>query len=296
MSRLNRQSFLGNDSTNRLMRATIGLIGLGGGGSHLAQQCAHVGVGRYVPVDFDIITLSNTNRLVGGTLRDVARERAKLDIAQRIIRGLVPNARIRPIADRWQANLPRLRECDILVGAVDSFKERAELERFARRSLIPYVDIGMDVHDCKQHGFLISGQVFLSMPRYPCMRCCRILTDERLRREAEDYGGAGPRPQVVWPNGVLASTAMGLVVQLISPWYPNPKPFVFLEYDGNLGTLVQSAYMHLLASASSCPHHPDTEVGDPFFDIRSVSKRKTDDPHESVRSPRVSSQVEGSVY
>jgi hypothetical protein len=47
--------------------------------------------------------------------------------------------------------------------------------------------------------------------------------------EAEKYGAAGSRPQVVWPNGVLASTAVGLAVQLLTPWHPKPPAFTFLE-------------------------------------------------------------------
>ena len=36
------------------------------------------------------------------------------------------------------------------------------------------------------------------------MRCMAIVTEEYLKEEAGRYGDAGPRPQVVWPNGVLA--------------------------------------------------------------------------------------------
>src|ERR1700730_12183464 len=39
-----------------------------------------------------------------------------------------------------------LRRCDVIFGCVDSYRERDELERFMRRFLIPYIDIGMDVH------------------------------------------------------------------------------------------------------------------------------------------------------
>ena len=46
MSRLDRQSFLGPDSDTILHEATIGVIGLGGGGSHIVQQSAHLGIWR----------------------------------------------------------------------------------------------------------------------------------------------------------------------------------------------------------------------------------------------------------
>src|SRR6266849_8531402 len=51
-----------------------------------------------------------------------------------------------------------------------------------------------------------GGQVIMSSPDGPCMRCMGFLTGEKLAAEAALYGNAGARPQVVWHNGVLAST------------------------------------------------------------------------------------------
>lgn len=267
MSRLNRQCFLGPNSDAVLGAATIGIVGLGGGGSHIVQQCAHMGIGGYANADPDTIEDSNTNRLIGGTLADVAASKPKVEIAERLIRGLQPNARVLSIPKRWQDASDDLKLCDVIIGAVDGFKEREQLERFARRHLIPYVDIGMDVHDLGKGGFLVSGQIILSLPDGPCLHCCGFITDERLEEEARRYGAAGSRPQVVWSNGVLASTAVGLVTQLLTPWHPNPPSFVFLDYDGNKGTVTRNARMEILKNCV-CPHHPPDETGDPMFDIR----------------------------
>jgi tRNA A37 threonylcarbamoyladenosine dehydratase len=137
MSRLDRQRFLGPDSDPVLDCATIGFVGHGGGGSHAVQQAAHMGMGGYVNADPDVIAYSNTNRLIGGTLADVAVNRPKVAIAERLIRGLQPEARIVSVQDHWRAAADDLKLCDIIVGAVDSFKEREQLERFGRRHLIP---------------------------------------------------------------------------------------------------------------------------------------------------------------
>ena len=267
MTRLDRQSFLGPDSDSVLDSATIGVVGLGGGGSHLVQQMAHMGIGGFVNVDPQPIEDTNTNRLIGGTLADVHAELPKVDIAERLIQGLQPHARIISVRDCWHTCTDQLKTVDVIIGAVDSFKEREQLERFARRYLIPYIDIGMDVHDLGNDRYLISGQVILSTPGGPCLRCCGFITDHRIEQEANRYGAAGGRPQVVWSNGVLASTAIGLLAQVLTPWYPNPPAFAYLEYDGNRGTLSRSAHMEALEHCV-CPHHPPNETGDPMFDIR----------------------------
>jgi molybdopterin/thiamine biosynthesis adenylyltransferase len=269
-NRLDRQSFLGADSDQILDAATIGIIGTGGGGSHLVQQLAHVGIGGYVPTDPDSIDLTNTNRLIGGTLADVEKNLPKVQIAERQIRGLLPHARVRAVKRDWRLALSELKDCDILIGAVESFKDRDELERFARRFMIPYIDIGMDVLPIVEHEFLISGQVILSMPGGPCLRCCNFINEERLAREVERYGAAGPRPQVVWPNGVLASTAVGIAIELLTPWHRERRSFLYLEYDGNRKTLSPSHWSEALQSRC-CPHYRDGEVGDPGFDLRSAS-------------------------
>jgi len=289
MSRLDRQSFLGKDSEAILANATIGIVGLGGGGSHIVQQLAHVGVGRFVIVDPDFIEDTNTNRLIGGTLADVAEAKPKTQIATRVIRGLQPDASIVAVKDSWHAATDALKTCDVILGAVDSFTGRDQLERFARRHLIRYVDIGMDVHDLAKHGFLVSGQVILSSPGGPCLRCCGFLTDDRLAQEDQRYGAAGRKPQVVWPNGLLASTAVGLAIQALTPWFPRPPSFAYLEYDGNRGTLSQSAHVAALKD-TVCPHHPPDEAGDPLFDIREhlarINEREVQVPEKPTRLQR----------
>jgi molybdopterin/thiamine biosynthesis adenylyltransferase len=51
----------------------VGLAGLGGGGSHIVQQLAHIGFQRFVVYEGDVVEESNLNRLVGATSIDVPR-------------------------------------------------------------------------------------------------------------------------------------------------------------------------------------------------------------------------------
>ncbi|HEY4261729.1 MAG TPA: ThiF family adenylyltransferase, partial [Schlesneria sp.] len=272
---LDRQSFLGADSDSKLQRATIGFVGLGGGGSHEIQQASHLGIGGFVVIDPDHITATNTNRLVGGTLADVEAATTKVAIAERLIRGLQEHPRVISGCNTWHNMTHDLKRCDIILGAVDSFKEREQLERFARRHLIPYIDIGMDVHDLGANKYLIGGQVVLSMPGKPCLRCYGMITDEKLALEASKYGAAGSLPQVVWSNGVLASTAVGLAVQLLTPWFKEPPQSVYLDYDGNRGTLTPNDRMGQLRN-KVCPHHPPEETGDALFDVREFNRVRAD--------------------
>lgn len=262
--RLARQQFLGPQSDTLLQALRVGVVGLGGGGSHIAQQLAHVGVGELRLFDSQQIELSNLNRVVGATVRDVARRAWKTAIAYRLVRGVSPSARVREFRTRWQESATWLRDCDVIVGCVDTYTERDQLELQARRYLIPYLDLGMDVTPLSGGRFAVSGQVILSVAGAPCMRCLGFLRDDLLAEEAARYGAAGARPQVVWSNGVLASTAVGLLVQLFLPWTGAPAGPVYLEYDGNRGTLAPSPRIQY--APGECPHFDGLEHrGDPWF-------------------------------
>ncbi|MGA2228477.1 MAG: ThiF family adenylyltransferase [Syntrophobacteraceae bacterium] len=260
--RYSRQSFLGSNSEELISRCTIGVVGLGGGGSHIVQQLAHIGFQRYILYDDDVVEESNLNRLIGAGTIDVLAGTQKLHIAKMRIYALQPKASVRGFACKWQENPEPLRECQIVLGCVDSYRAREELEIACRRYLMHYIDIGMDVHGKEQ--LSIGGQIILSSPGSLCMKCMGFLTDEKLAKEASDYGNAGPRPQVVWPNGVLASTAVGLAVDIVTDWTRSRRPYAYLVYDGNRATVKESPALRNI-TITTCPHFPESEVGDPVL-------------------------------
>lgn len=264
--RLDRQSFLGEKSSVLLNRLRVAVVGLGGGGSHITQQLGHLGVGQFVLIDPDVVEDTNLNRLVGATQRDVAGRASKVSVAARVIAAVNPNAQTWGHESQWQMCATALRACDIIFGCVDSISERQQLETAARRYLIPYVDVGMDVHRV-EGGFVVGGQVALSMPDGPCLRCMGIIDDRSLALEAQMYGAAGGRPQVVWPNGVLASLAVGFLAQLFTPWRKIQNLPVLLEFDGNAQIVLPSNKLPYLEDRA-CAHFAGlTDLGDPFWKV-----------------------------
>lgn len=255
-----RQSFLGDDSAKHLSDARVAIVGLCGGGSHVAQQLAHIGVGNFTLFDFDKVEVTNLNRMVGSTHRDAVDATPKTVVISSMIERINPSAHVNAFFSKWEEQHERLRECDAVFGCVDSFLARDQLEKYCRRFLIPYFDIGMDVTK-SEHGHTISGQIVVSLPGSPCMRCLGFLSDRLVSDEVQRYGVAGSRPQVIWPNGVLASTAVGLFVRMISPWRHDEKFPLYLEYDGNEPSLSPSRLLQF--SNRACRHFSEvTDIGD----------------------------------
>lgn len=260
--RYTRQGFLGHNAEELLGSVRIGIVGLGGGGSHIVQQLAHVGVQNFVLYDPDTVEASNLNRLIAGTDFDARSAALKIDVAQRQIVGILPAANVEALSKRWQEEPSLLRSCDIIVGCVDSLADRRELEVAARRFLIPYVDIGLGVVATPPDRPRMAGQVVLSMPGALCFTCLGLLNDRDLAAEAARYGDAGPRPQVVWGNGVLASLAVGVIVDLVTDWTASLRSPVYLSYDGNTGLVQPHPRLQYLPS-TSCPHFGPKDIGEP---------------------------------
>lgn len=107
---------------------------------------------------------------------------------------------------------------------------------------------------------IMAGQVVLSMPGFPCLKCLGFLSE----RESPFYGDAGFRPQVVWANGVLASLAVGISIDLINGWTKTSPQVIYLSYESNKGTVKPHPRVEF-TKFLECEHYPLNQAGDPSF-------------------------------
>lgn len=265
-----RQSFLGAGSEQKLANTRVAIVGLGGGGSHVAQQLAHVGIGDIRLIDPQEIEDSNLNRLIGATENDVSHGTPKVEIAKRVIKAVRPWIKVEVAQTEWQNANDLIKDVHILIGCVDGYKQRMYLEGFARRYCLPYIDIGMDVIKLDEFAHAIAGQMILTFPRGPCMKCLGFLKQAEINQEEDNYGDAGINPQVVWTNGVLASLAVGACVRLLTPWFAWKEDYEWLEVDGNSQTIIKSDQpKHSIKG--KCEHYSNTDVGDTFFKLNKAA-------------------------
>src|SRR5260370_26001461 len=96
----------GAEGQATLASLSIGIIGLGGIGSVLAEQLAHLGVRKLLLLDPDVLEETNLNRVVGATRLDIGRP--KVEVAADLIRRINPQIEARAIlGDRIIANYAR---------------------------------------------------------------------------------------------------------------------------------------------------------------------------------------------
>jgi molybdopterin/thiamine biosynthesis adenylyltransferase len=227
-----------------------------------------VGVGEIRLLDPDCIEPSNLNRLVGATQDDVDARRPKVQIAQRTIQGIRPWIKVAAEKKKWQEAASLIQDAHVIIGCLDGYQQRDYLEGAARRYMLPYVDVGMDVTKISDSEFAVSGQMIMTRPGGPCLQCLGFITPERLTQEENRYGDAGANPQVVWTNGTLASLAVGALVKLVAPWFSTQDLYTWLELDGNSQTVTPSEQPRYRNIPKTCPHRGGLDgLGDPFFRI-----------------------------
>ncbi len=69
---------LGEDGVAALQQAKVAIFGIGGVGGYVAEALARSGVGAFVLVDRDVVSISNINRQIIATTRTIGKPKAEL--------------------------------------------------------------------------------------------------------------------------------------------------------------------------------------------------------------------------
>jgi molybdopterin/thiamine biosynthesis adenylyltransferase len=248
--RLVRQSqAIGPDSDARLAAATVAIVGLSGGGSHIAQQLAHQGFGGFSLIDDQAVDATNRGRLVGSRSGDDGVPKTR--VAARMIKAIDPAARVVEIEHRVSHPdaIAAMAGADLVVAAVDTFVAREQINALCRRYAVPLIDIGMALTSERETLARADGQVVLTLPGHPCMRCLPLLSDAVLRAEAQrrrpgydDATDAVGDPQVVSMNGLIASQAANVALAMVTGYMPASalQSGAYWQYDALTGELTPS--------------------------------------------------------
>lgn len=208
---------------------------------------------QYFLVDDDKVTKSSLNRLIGANPEDAIAQRSKVEVAGRIIRTILPGARVEEIRRRVEAHEARavIQGADLVFGCLDSDASRLALADLCAQYERPYFDLATDVSDNRGQ-LWYGGRVLFCQPGKRCVVCMGLLDQRELARAsmtaeqlAEDgrlYGvphsalsQAGP--SVVSVNGVVASLAVTEFMVWTSGLRP---PWPYLIYRGDQGRVTLS--------------------------------------------------------
>jgi len=154
---------VGMEGQKKLKAASVLLIGAGGLGSPLAMYLAAAGVGRIGLVDFDVIELSNLQRQVIHSSKNVGR--SKLKSAKDFLHGLNPEVQVEAYEKRFTSEnaLTIAANYDLIIDGTDNFPTRYLVN-----------DVAVLLHKPNVYGsiFRFEGQASVFWAdQGPCYRC-----------------------------------------------------------------------------------------------------------------------------
>jgi molybdopterin/thiamine biosynthesis adenylyltransferase len=215
----------GSQGQATLASLSVGIIGLGGIGSIVAEQLAHLGVRRLLLLDPDVLEETNLNRVVGATVQDIGR--SKVEVAEKLIRRINPEIEVTAIAGNViiSNDAHRLLSCDFLFCCTDSHGSRAVINQLAYQYVIPTIDLGVRVQVRSGTVESVTGRIQMLAPGLPCLVCHNLLDPEEVRRDllsdearARDpyiVGAAEPQPAVISLNGTVASLGVTMMLSAV---------------------------------------------------------------------------------
>ncbi|HEY0064901.1 MAG TPA: molybdopterin-synthase adenylyltransferase MoeB [Telluria sp.] len=197
---------IGIEGQEKLLAASVLVIGAGGLGSPAAMYLASAGVGRIVLVDDDDVDLTNLQRQVMHTTSRVGQP--KVDSGSAALRQINPEIEV--VALRERAQGARLQElvagATVVLDCSDNFETRHAVNRACVAARVPLVS-GAAIR--------FDGQLAVFDPRAPASPCynCLFPLDQGYQDAAcSTMGVFAPLVGVI--GAMQAAEALKLIMQI----------------------------------------------------------------------------------
>lgn len=154
---------IGIDGQKKLLNSKVLVIGAGGLGSPVLYYLACAGVGTLGLVDFDTIGISNLQRQILYSTKDIGKK--KVEVAEDRLKGINPDVNIEKYSMRINVDNAKdiIKDYDIIVDATDNFQSRyiiSDCSFLLRKTLVEGAVRGFE------------GTLFTIIPgKTPCYRC-----------------------------------------------------------------------------------------------------------------------------
>lgn len=142
---LRTEQMFGKATVSILQNLKVGVVGVSGTGSIVAEQLVRLGIGEIVLVDDDVIEEKNLNRILNSKRLDATSQTFKVEMFEQYIKmAELPTKVIAcntVIANR--NTIKELSQCDVIFGCLDSIDGRHHLNIISSCYIIPYFDVGV---------------------------------------------------------------------------------------------------------------------------------------------------------
>lgn len=130
---------IGDEGLEKLKNAKVAVFGVGGVGSFVVEALARAGVGSFVLIDKDQVSLSNINRQLIATHETIGK--LKVDVAKERVLSINPEAKVETFAEFFMPGNTNILNNSItyIVDAIDTVTAKIELVMQAQKLGVPII-------------------------------------------------------------------------------------------------------------------------------------------------------------
>lgn len=131
---------LGKENVEKLKRAKVAIFGIGGVGSFVAEGLARAGIGNFILVDNDTVSLTNINRQLIATHKTIGQN--KVDVMKERISDINPEAQVEIFKTFYMPDSEEKildTSIDYVVDAIDTVTAKITLVENCQRLGIPII-------------------------------------------------------------------------------------------------------------------------------------------------------------
>ena len=130
---------IGKDNLEKLKQSKVAIFGVGGVGSYVVEGLVRAGIGNFILVDNDVVSLSNLNRQIIATTKTLGEP--KVLVAKKRIQEINPDAKVEIYEKFFSKDTKELLDnsIDYIVDCIDTVTSKVELIVRAKELNIPII-------------------------------------------------------------------------------------------------------------------------------------------------------------
>lgn len=131
---------IGEDNIEKLGKAKVIVLGVGGVGGYVVEALVRSGIGNIVLVDSDEISISNLNRQIIATLNTIGKD--KVDVMKNRILSINPKCNVtcyKSFIDESNVKDIIKEDCHYVVDAIDTVTSKLQVVEYCFEKKIPII-------------------------------------------------------------------------------------------------------------------------------------------------------------
>lgn len=133
------EALIGKEAQKKLCNSKVAIFGIGGVGSYVLEALARCGIGNFLLVDSDNVSITNINRQIIATEKTIGRP--KVEVAKERILEINKEANVEIYKEFFMPESPELLDNTVsyVVDAIDTITAKIELVQRANKLNIPII-------------------------------------------------------------------------------------------------------------------------------------------------------------